>query len=451
MRIIKSFLFLLCLTSFITACDREERPPQTFPEQTPTEKEAAAAIKEAPVSEKTPIIFMEEDILLQRGETLSDALPDWRPFRKQKPTLLLLSNNPALVPPPAQLSEQITQAMTSSSDAELRVDGNPQLANPLFLPGMTVDLALRHDWFQKFIWAIPIQDPEKQLSLEKFKIQFTERGMAVEADLKTLELKDNVFSGQQRGTPFIAAALENLPQPEGPLIIHIDLSYFQQLYKNEIVTPAMPMVANVLQQLKERKLPVLAVTFSYSHNEGGIPLDVRFLGDFLKYLIEKPERLDQEVPPAWRAQNDILYLNNFFQRDKIEELHLTQANAAPDSAWVRYNLYNLANRNNDPETAFKHLEGAINIDPVYATEFIKLAHLDKEEIPAVHKLAMIKLASTAMPDNVNLKLKQAELALAADDKILAEATLNELKGQTWSPVYYRGMQEYLDSLGSKLN
>lgn len=457
---------LLLCSLIVAACQREE-PPAVAP-ATP---KPAAALREAPpvtplvpATPETPtspetkppvtavasavsntsLIFMEQGITLARGETLADALPVWRRFAAQKPALLILSNDPALLPPPSELRPRIDTLMASGTDEALRAAGNPQQPAPLFLPAMSVDLALRQGWLRELVWTFPLMDPAQELHLDRLREQLTGGRLADTEEAASLQLDGKVFSGRLRGVPFRAAVLPNLPKLDGPLIVHIDLSYLQKLYKNEIATPVIPLAGSVLQQLKERKLPVLAVTFSYSHAEAGIPLNVRFVGEFISGLTEKPERLDQQLPFRWVAQKDILYLENFFQKDEIRKLVEQQAQKSPKSAWVQYNRYHTAGLFKETGPALANLAHTVALDRMYGLEYLTLAQRAFDNKAPDQALRMMQMAGATFPENPFIKLQTAQLAMENGDKETTKGLVRELRKLPWSPVYYPDMPGYLE-------
>ncbi|NJC88021.1 MAG: hypothetical protein FIB02_05730 [Desulfuromonas sp.] len=457
---------LLIATLFTAACQREEAPPvtavkpqppaaagsETRPAPVPPAESPAASIPaqaptppaEPAAGVSGPVIFMEQGIVLARGETLADALPVWRRFAAQKPALLLLSNDPALLPPPPELQPRIAETLANATDAAVRQAGNPLQPAPLFLPVMSGDLALRQGWLRELIWAFPFPDSAQELNLDKLREQLTANRLADADEAATLQLDGKVFNGKLRGLPFRAGALSNLPKLDGPLIVHIDLSYLQKLYKNEIATPVIPLAGSVLQQLKERKLPVLAVTFSYNHADGNIPLDVRFLGEFISALTEKPERLGQPLPKRWAAQKDILYLENFFQKDEIRKLVEQQAQESPKAAWVQYNRYHTAGLFKELQPALANLAHSVAFDRMYGLEYLQLAQRAFENKAPDQALRMMQMAAATFPENPFIKLQIAQLAMENGDKQTAGKLIRELQKLPWSSVYYPEMPKYLE-------
>lgn len=433
-------VIVLCLTlSFhLTGCNREQEPPAPA--------KSAATSTPQPATPAATTVLLQEPLDLQRGETIADALPVWRRFAAQKPTLLILSNDPALQTPPEQLQDPIDQLLSSADDARLRAAGNPRRPDPLYLPTMSVDLALSHGWLDKLAWVFPQRDPKQKLKLETMRDQLLKNHMVSSSEAESLRLDNQVFTGTLRSAPFCAAALENLPPLDGPLLVHIDLSYFQKLYKNEIATPVINLVGSTLQQLAKRNLQVLAVTFSYSHDQSNIPIDVRFLGDFIAEMTAHPQQLNQPLKPVWKEQNDILYLENFFQKEEIRRLVAKQSKLAPKAAYAAYNRYHTATLFKEGGKALALIAETVAIDPIYAKEYQVLANRAYDAKQPDQALHMLQLASSAQPDNIWLHLQIARLANKIGNKDVADQQLELLKKQPWSSVYYPDMQDQLKQL-----
>ena len=360
--------------------------------------------------------------------------------------MLLISNNPHLKPVPEELRKAATILIHNANQKSLKLATTDRNPAPLLLPGMALDAAMRCGWFREIAWALPLRDPAQELSLEKFKEQLTSSGVANEYEVKSINLADRVFHGTLRDTPFRAAALPLIKELNGPVIVHIDLSYFQPLYKSEIATPLLDIVFQTLLTLQKMHLETLAVTFSYGHLDSQIALDVRFLGDIFPYLIEDPARLNQPVPLNWQRQRDTLYLANFFQKDKVRELYEAQDKDDPDQAWIKFNLYRSAAEHKEGTKALDYLALAVALDPTYALEYQELSALAYEKQRPDEALRMLQLSSESFPQDPFLKLQMAQLANELGKKEVALEMLNKIRNLEWSEFYYPQMPEYLSGL-----
>ncbi len=453
LRYIPVFLLLFALS----ACDTNiestatERPTAPIIKFNRVETTALAPVAEAlpPVAEllpQEPVNLLNEPTRVHRFESTAEALSVWRQFVDQRPTLLLLSNNPHLKPTPEEFSKQISILINNANAKSLALVATDRNPAPLMLPGMAIDAALQHGWFQELAWALPLRDPAQELSLEKFREQFAASGIAQEEETASLALTERSVHGVLRNTAFSAAALPLLQDLPQPVIVHIDLGYFQPIYKNEISTPLFDIILNTLKTLKKMQLQTLAVTFSYGHLDSQIALDVRFLGDILVYLIEDPTRLDQPIPINWQRQRDALYLANFFQKEKVQELYQAQEQDAPEAAWVQFNLYGAAAENKQGGKALDYLAQAVGLDPMFAIEYLELSTLAYERKRPDEAFRMLTLASEAFPNDPFIKLQMVQLAQELGDKEAALHLLAQLRNLQWSEFYYPQMDEYLTGL-----
>lgn len=461
----RSLLVILNLTLVVlltSACHREEPPPVVPPiasplsapsaahppqqatpslsAQKPSAETLATAGPSAPLNSRR---FLHEAMSAQLLELPTEALPAWRDSRGEKPTLLLLSNSPLLVPVPKAVRPEVATLLRQGTVTQIGERSLPYRPDPLLLPTMSVDAALRQGWFGRLVWAIPLPDPNQALSLDTFRKQLRDNGLAEQSEVDTLSLANNVFTGTLRDAPLTAAALPNLPELTGPVVVHIDLSYFEPLYKNEVSTPLLPIVGNTLKSLQGRNLKVLAVTISQSNLDQALALDVRFLGDLVATLVKQPERLDQPLPVNWQRKADTLYLENFFQKEMIRDTLLAMEKELPRDASVKFALFRSAAAHKEGGKAFDYLAKAVTLDKVYALEYLSLAGMAYEKQRPDEAMRMLTLASKAFPDHVHVKIQMAQLAQELGDTKTALHLVEQLQQLPWSPTYYPETPDYL--------
>ena len=445
---------LVCLSLFLapSGCTSENSPPVT--EESPPKAKGVAAIEtSSPPSALAEIVktkaaigakvLLVDPLPLQRVELPAEALAIWRDHAAQRPALLLLSGNPMLVQVPSVLRNEVQSLIEMGSRAEIARRSSMQVADPLLMPVMTVDAALRAGWFSQVFWALPLRDSKQELSAEAFRKQLRDNGLLSEDELARLNVEKHQLRGTVRGTPFTAAPLEFLPAVTGAVVVHIDQSYFQDLYKNEMATPLLPIVYDTLSALRERRTPVVAATFAYGNLEERIALDVRFVGEMLAHFIEHPERAKEPAPPNWARQGDIYQLENLFEYDKIRDLALAMEREEPESAWVKFSLYRAAAAKKSGEVALGYLAEAVKRDGVYALEYLSLAYMAYEKRRPDASLQMMKLAADAFPENPLIRLKIAQLSSELGERKSAEHLVEQLQQLPWSTVYYPDMPAYL--------
>ena len=432
---------VLCIivALLMIGCPQEESPGPVAGPLIPTQ-----------ARDPKPSLLLQETVPLQRFELAGQALSVWRQYSSRKPTLLLLSNDPMLLRTPDEVWPEVARVVALGDVAALKRAVTTEGSSPLLLPAMTVDAALRSGWFGSLVWSLPLTDLVQGLDLANLSKQLLDNRLLNDQEVATLNLSNHVIKGQVRDTPLLMGALSHLPEISEPVILHIDQSYFQKLYKNEIATPLIPLVIETLKILRDKKIPVLAVTFDYGNLAERISLDVRFLGEIIAELVVRPESLDEPLLKNWQRQGDILYLNNFFQKGKVMEAALAMESEAPDSAWVKFALYRAAAGNQQGNEALRYLAEAVDRDNAYALEYLSLSKMAYDKGRPDEAMRMLTLAGKALPDNPFIKLDMAQLALNMEDKKTALHLVEPLQQLEWSTVYFPEMPSYLASFAAFL-
>jgi tetratricopeptide (TPR) repeat protein len=424
-------LILLVTVFFLVGCSQEESPADK------------AEVKQEQLA-------LNEPIAVQRVELSTEILAVWRQYAARKPTLLLLSDQPMLLPVPASLSNAVGEFVTTAKPSELARRSHPKAADVLLMPDMTVDIALRQKWVGKLAWALPFRNPDQPLTLERFQRQLKQKGLATEEERDSLQGDSKLITGRLRGVPVELATLEHLPPISGPVIIHIDLSYFKRRYKSDVATPLLNLIFETLTKLRERQATVLAVTFCYGNLDERIALDVRFVGDIVADLFARPQMFDEPVPDDWQRQGQILYLNGFFQKERQRELALALEESLPETAWVKYNLYQSAAAHKEGDAALDYLAQAVQRDKVYAMEYLFLAEMAYDKGLPAEALRMLRLADTGLPDNPMIRLQIAQLSAELGDQETALLIVRQLQALPWSTVYQAPLEEYLRGFADSL-
>jgi tetratricopeptide (TPR) repeat protein len=450
-------MILLSALMILTSCDkqpdkptpsREEKaqlPATSSPETTPKKKAVPA-----PALTTTPFNLLHEPTPLHRFETVAEAMTVWREYAPKKPSLVLLTGSPALTRTPSELIQETDNLALDGTLDEIRARSSKNSPDPLFQSSMALDIALRSHWFSDLTWIMPMRDQGLAPDHEAIRTQFLERRMLSVEEANSLILDGQKLSGRIRDIPFLASNISQLSAPAQPILVHIDLNYFQVLYKNEIATPVLQTIYQTLNTLKEQNLQTVAVTFSYNHLDSQVALDVRFVGEILSTLFAQPELLSQPVPKNWQRQADSIYLSNFFQNERVDELHKAQEKESPDSAWIKFSLYRAAAEQKQGEQALNYLAEAVALDSMYAYEYGNLARMAYEKQRPDETLRMFTLAAQAFPQDPFIKLRMAELAAEIGDLKTAKHLVEQLQTLNWSEVYHPQMPEYLNKTLQRL-
>lgn len=428
----------------LTACSREETPEAAPASATKTHE--VPSVPAAALPPTTPLLV--ESLPVHQFEVPGAALSVWRKYAAARPTLLLLSSDPMLVPVPAPLRDEVRAWIDSASADELARRSRPDQADVLLQPIMAVDAALRQGLFSKVDWVLPVRSSEAGFQPERYLEKFRQSTQFSADEVAGMTASPEGIQGRVRGVPLRIAPLADLPAVTGPVIVHVDLSYFQGMYKNEVSTPLLPLVLQVLQQLRERHLPVVAMTISSGNLEGRIGLDVRFLREVLAYYVENPELLTKKVPRRWQQLMQIYYLQEFIKREEAAAVAAKLDEENPGLAWVKFARYRVAVDQNEPKKALEYLAEAAKRDRIYAVEYMSLTTLAyrKQQLQAARN--MLELAAKAFPENPHIQINIAELAREMGDNQTARHLAQALQKLPWSRVYYPKMAEFLEGLMS---
>lgn len=427
---------LLCLLLLLfSACERQsdKTPPEASVPQQPR----------AALPSKT-ILLLQEPIESELGELPVDALPVWRRHAASRPTLVLLSNDPFLQPIPPPLQTVARELVLHGSPQDLQQKSGTRSPDPLLMPLMAVSAAIDADLFAKIVWVLPANPDAKNISLATFKQQLLDYGGVTANEAESFVLTaENAFAGKVRGVPLIATFPTNLPQLSGPVLVHVDISFFSPFYKNEIKTPLFPIVYSALDALRQLAYPALAATISTSNESGLLPVGTRFLGKVVQRLFLEPSLLDQALPENWGRKKDILYLENLFQPELMLENAELMVKNAPNDADAHFALYQACRDNKKGNEALAALAAAVKFDRGYALEYFNLAQLAQEKKRPDQAVRMLQLAAGAFPENPFIPLELAKAHLQVGERDQALSLLKKQQGLAWSKIYYPSIADDL--------
>jgi len=420
------------------------------PQTTPSGDRAGSPVQsaEAPPS---PHLLLNAPADPTVVELPSQALPVWRQFRSSQPVLVLLSQDPLLARIPGALHNEALSLVRSGSKEEFAAGTDIMSANPLLMPSMALSAALESGCFSRIVWVLPPTETIEELSVETFRKQLQELGAIDEEEAASFSaVAAGSFAGTVRGVRFEAAHPDALPDISEPVVLHIDLSFFQPLYKGEVKTPLYPLLAQTLTPLRQEQWQCLAATISLSNLDGRIPLASRFAGKDISAFFRDPTIFDQSLPEYWDLRTRALYLENFFKKEEVRELYLKMAQKEPGDSSAKYALYAIARQFKEVDQAMGYLQGAVKLDRAYALEYLNLADLAREKGLYDQVTRMLDLAHNAFPDNPFVTLTLAEHLFATGQPQAAEPLLKKLQGLKWSEVYYPKIPGHLEKLKQTL-
>ena len=440
-------ILLFCLLLSSAACKKSDAPvapaptaPQTVQEQRPEPDLPLAA---AP--------FLTQPIPTTVIEATNEALPIWRSFAKNRPALIIVANTPAMYPVPAELRTEIDKLLKDADDNELMRRSSPNNPDPLLLPVMSLNVALDAGWFSQVLWIFPTKSAEK-LDLSTFQQQLIAAQIASPDEAAGFTLNLGSFSGIIRGRPFTAAPASALPPLEQSALLHIDADYFKPLYSGEIKTPIYPLMIELLDKIKAQEWKVAAATVALSNQTfDGLPLQTRFLGKDLATVLQNPRMMQEVFPRQWERRGNALYLENFMQKEEIHKIYTEMELEDPRDPDVKFGLYNISRQLNKTGESLTYLKAAVQIDPVYAQEYLDLSQLAMEKNLPPKAVEMLQLARNAQPDNPFILTLLVHTLLSNGQQEEARTLKPELAALKWSKIYYPQQADAKEALLKRLD
>ena len=426
-------LFLVCEHSSTSAATTaSEAVPKTS--AIPAEQMAA---------EMTVKLLMQQPTQLQRYEVPSQALQQWFALRDTRPALLLYANDPLLQSTTATMQKNLQARLADQVQGVLFTD----FTDPLILPKMTVRSALQAGLFSAVYWVMPEKGEIADLSIDTFRKQMVQSGAVNDDAAKAFTLRDGVFSGMVRGVPFHALHPQADFTIKGPVAFHLDLGYLAPLYKGEIKTPIYPLIYQTLKHLRAQKVQTVAVSLSYSQLSGEVPLGSRFIGEAFDQLLRQPKMLDERMPDIWRERAKALYLPEMLMVNDARNTLLQLVDSHHDDPSLHFALYQVSREVREARhAALGHLADAVQLDPVYALEYLLLATVAREKGYPDEALRMLRLAHEGYADNPFITLELARALLSENHNDDAILLLQQLLALNWSTAIYPDMPEFLQQL-----
>jgi hypothetical protein len=432
------FLLLTCL--LLAGCERQSSngPAETGP--VPSRPQTVAAV--------LPVHLLKEPVEATMVEIATEALPIWRRFHEQRPALVVLAESPFARAVPTPLQGRAGR-LTEDGDAYALWAASPfATSDPVLLPEMAVRAALRAGFFSRLIWVIPVpEEVQGRITVEDFRRNLQGDGTLTVQEADSIERRAVGFAGTLEGVPFLAIFPETLPTIDGPIVLHLDAGFVSPFYKNEVKTPLFPLIHKHLTQLRDADWQVLAVTISRSNFGARLPVEVRFLAPIFSRLLKEPDMLEGEMPAEWILRRDNLYLESFFQPEKMLANARRMIELAPGDAAAYFDLYAALVLDRRTGEAMDALAMAVLLDPAYALKYLQLAEAAGDN--PVESLILLERAAAALPEEPLIPLLLAERLLKAGRAAEAETLLHYLARRNWSQTYFPDMARHLTALREK--
>lgn len=372
-------------------------------------------------------------------ELPSGALSTWRKFSAEKPALLLFSAHPFLEQVPAGDREEVRQLVRNGTVGDIIRRGRLNVADTALISPQTVSAAIDAGLIAELIYVLPTSRKLAEMSLTDFQQRAFSAGFLTEKEALALTIKEGIITGSVRGLPFRCVHPEALPKINRPVIVHLDLGYFKNLYVNEVKTPAYALLYQTATALRSAAYPVLSITLSYSNQEADYSLESRFLISNLSDLLRRPALLDGGTPASWQLRSDALYAGAMFATDKAMELSIKAAETNPDDPAALYLLSLIQLEQRQSAAALATLDRAVALDPGYALNYLDLADAwlqSPGHNSTVQVLALLNKANAAFPENPFILIQIADLLIGSGKEKEGLSIVQSLKQLSWSPTYH---------------
>jgi len=222
---------------------------------------------------------------------------------------------------------------------------------------------------KEIYWVPPTKSSVGAMSLDDYKNTLESQG-ALKSDLDSLKQDGVSIKGTIGGVPVMIYSLKDLPALGEDALVVFDVSFFADLYENEVKTPILDMFSGVFSTIESKHIPVSEAVVSYSTVLGSAPLELRYVGDYIFTYLKKPASVSNRPPKAWGLHSTALYYQSFYQTDQGIELYRQAIKLAPKDASLRYDLARTYFSSKDNGLAITELNRAVSLDRHYYIAYI---------------------------------------------------------------------------------
>lgn len=382
---------------------------------------------------KTPFKDAIEPVLY---ELPSGALATWRDYAEYKPTLVLYSTHPLLDPIPAERKKAIGKLLKHGTAAEIVSRARLLSSNPIILPPEAVSAAIDNGIFSELVIVLPNLKSPEEVTLDKLRKRMISAGFLSEAESAGLTLNDGVVSGTVRNLPLRVVHPQRLPKIMTPIILHVDLGYFKDMYVNEIKTPAYELLHQLATSVKNADYPTLATTLSFSNQEVDFSLESRFMIRDLADILRQPQFLGGNTPASWGLRTNALYATAMFEESRARELTAQAVKVSPNDAAAHYSLALDLFKQRHAEEGFAALDQAVALDRGYGLEYLELAERGKELGKMDKSIDLLQRAAQAIPDTPFIRLELINQLIQSGRVKEARPLIAALRKLDWSEMFY---------------
>ncbi|MSN26294.1 MAG: hypothetical protein GJV46_10560 [Geobacter sp.] len=146
--------------------------------------------------------------------------------------------------------------------------------------------------FSEVYWVIPfdvlsMENPDLQMRRFLRDYEFNEQ------EIQTFSLHGRQFRGSFHGIPLTVCDIKSLPDISDPVLLSMDTDYFPP-YSTVNEKSYLSALHEVFQALYAKKYKVLDAVVCYSVNSNYLPPYLRWVGDTIAAILEKPGMINKE-------------------------------------------------------------------------------------------------------------------------------------------------------------
>ena len=324
-----------------------------------------AAISLAGCSKKNPrlaspvvkVALEPADAMLVGQEMLN--IPYWIDLGVKHRVLVRFSSIDGLVPVSDDIMRHIT-TLSKKEDfkgiSEIAVRANEYTAEN------TVYIANHLGIVDELVWVTPSLYPLTQADLDGYLKFSAEKHPELKNAYSSLKFKDGVIEGKVFDVPVRIVALQDLPKLDKPVLLDIDVSYFQAIYQGEKETGILTLPSGLVNNLKDKGLSSDIVTVSPS--TGSVSPRFRFLAGYIKELLHDPGMTDKAPPRLWKDRAEAWRIAQKSYSEAIPVLKDILKSNKDDTA-THYDLANAYFESGDYTACKAELDIAYRLDDGY--------------------------------------------------------------------------------------
>lgn len=380
-----SLLLLFCAAS-LAGCDK------TAPSPPPGNSQASANAPQALRSLEN--VHLVEDH--------SQALALWAKAGVRDATVLHIDAHHDLLP--ALAAENLDKLRTLAGNAqfaELEAAGRYSTPREKALFGINnyLNAAYQLGIVKKIFWAYPYQGTPTREKLEAYRNHLIDVAIPRwKPQFRALQIVPPFLVGTLGGVPVTIGSLTDFKETGTPLLLDIDLDYFPVLYRNPVSTPYLQLLGVFARFLQEQRVQPMQTVIAYSHNGGHLPIELRYLGPWLKTLLTEPERLDKEPVTPWQVKAEATHREHFKQFDAAAELYEGLIKDYPNDPDPYFSLaMNLIARGGE-DRVIPLLEKARQLDPTYMLGYVAAAGFYNQQHAPDIAIKLLEEAERLVPD-----------------------------------------------------